>query len=125
MMTITPIALVRNNIEDIHFTEWSDTISEIKMQEQFDPHYLEPLQGASRIQVIFAFHRADKFSFSRNSKNVFAHRKAPRPNNLAVSIVKLVRVSDNCLVVKGLDAINGSPVFDLKPFNDSDLPLLN
>jgi len=122
MMTITPIALVRNNIEDIHFHEWFDTISEIKMQDLFDPHYLDPLQGASQIQVIFSFHRADKFSFSNNSKTVFAHRKAPRPNNLAVSIVKLVRVSHNCLVVKGLDAINGTPVFDIKPFSEYDLP---
>jgi tRNA (Thr-GGU) A37 N-methylase len=46
---------------------------------------------------------------------VFALRSPRRPNPIGVTVVDLVAVKGNTLLVRGLDAINGTPVLDLKP----------
>jgi len=122
MITITPVALVRNTIEDFDYSQWDEIHSEIKLIKPFDESYLAQLKVESMVQVIYHFHRASRYQLSKDNKDVFAHRNSPRPNNLAVSIVSLKRISDDVLVVQGLDAINGTPVFDIKPFGKEDLP---
>lgn len=122
MITITPVALVRNTIEDFNFSRWDEIHSEIKLIKPFDESYLEKLKVESMVQIIYHFHRANRYQLSKDNKDVFTHRDSPRPNNLAVSIVVLKRISDDVLVVQGLDAINGTPVFDIKPFGKEDLP---
>ena len=52
---------------------------------------------------------------NRPKRGVFALRTPQRPNPIGVTIVDLVRVEGNVLFVRGLDAINGTPVLDLKP----------
>jgi tRNA-Thr(GGU) m(6)t(6)A37 methyltransferase TsaA len=47
---------------------------------------------------------------------VFASRSPKRPNGIGVTVVDLLKVDDNILHVKGLDAINGTPVLDIKPY---------
>lgn len=122
MVTIAPVALVRNTIEDLDFDQWKDIVSEIKLVLPFDPHFLQYLEGVEFIQVIFYFHKSYKFQLKPDNKNVFSHRSFPRPNNLGVSVVPLKRISDDVLVVEGLDAVNGTPVFDIKPFIKEELP---
>jgi tRNA (Thr-GGU) A37 N-methylase len=47
---------------------------------------------------------------------IFAQRARHRPNPIGVTAVKLLRREENRLVVQGLDAINGTPVVDVKPY---------
>jgi tRNA-Thr(GGU) m(6)t(6)A37 methyltransferase TsaA len=47
---------------------------------------------------------------------VFASRSPYRPNRIGLTIVELLKVEENVLYVKGLDAINGTPVLDIKPY---------
>jgi tRNA (Thr-GGU) A37 N-methylase len=47
---------------------------------------------------------------------VFSQRTKFRPNPIGVTPVRLVKIDANRLVVTGLDAMDGSPVFDIKPF---------
>lgn len=55
---------------------------------------------------------------------VFATRSPVRPNPICVTTVKVVERNGNVLRVKGLDAVNGSPVIDIKPhLPSSDAPL--
>ena len=42
--------------------------------------------------------------------------RGSRPNPVSVTVCKLVAVSDNTLVVSGLDLVNGTPILDLKPY---------
>jgi len=51
---------------------------------------------------------------------VFATRTAFRPNPIGLTLVELVKRQENVLTVRGLDAYNGTPVLDLKPFNHRD-----
>lgn len=103
--------------------------SEIRAVESrivLDPAYAAGLKGlelSDRVMVIFLFHRSDGYELqqhprrdtSRPKRGVFALRTPQRPNPIGVTIVDLVRVEGNVLLVRGLDAINGTPVLDLKP----------
>jgi tRNA-Thr(GGU) m(6)t(6)A37 methyltransferase TsaA len=91
-----------------------------------DPSVTEGLQGlepGQQIMVIFCFHRAQDFDLlqhpqgdtSRPRRGVFALRSPRRPNGIGVTVVDLLSVEANVLRVRGLDAINGTPVLDLKP----------
>ena len=91
-----------------------------------DPFLVKGLTGlelGQRIMVIFYFHRSQGFELlqhprgdrSRTRRGVFALRTPRRPNPIGVTVVELVAVEGNVLRVQGLDAIDGTPVLDLKP----------
>jgi tRNA-Thr(GGU) m(6)t(6)A37 methyltransferase TsaA len=91
-----------------------------------DPSLTEGLKGLEpgrRIMVVFCFHRSQGFDLlqhpqgdrSRPRRGVFALRSPHRPNPVGVTVVDLMAVEGNVLRVRGLDAINGTPVLDLKP----------
>jgi tRNA-Thr(GGU) m(6)t(6)A37 methyltransferase TsaA len=52
---------------------------------------------------------------------VFAVRTNLRPNPIGLTLVKLLRVEENVLTVQGLDAFNGTPVLDIKPYDTWDV----
>lgn len=72
--------------------------------------------------VVFYFHRSQGYDLcqhprgdqSRPQRGVFALRSPRRPNPIGVTEVELMAVERNVLRVRGLDAINGTPVLDLK-----------
>jgi tRNA-Thr(GGU) m(6)t(6)A37 methyltransferase TsaA len=103
-----------------------DTIRAAESQIFLDPTLVEGLAGleaGQKIMVVFYFHRAQGYELhqhprgdvTRPRRGVFALRSPRRPNPIGVTVVDLVAVEDNALHVCGLDAINGTPVLDLKP----------
>jgi tRNA-Thr(GGU) m(6)t(6)A37 methyltransferase TsaA len=84
---------------------------------------LKGLEAGHQIMVIFHLHRAQGYDLlqhprgdrSRLRRGVFALRSPRRPNPIGITVVDLVAVEGTVLRVKGLDAINGTPVLDLKP----------
>ncbi len=89
---------------------------------------LEGLTGFSHVWVLFWFHENDdpekratlKVHPRRNPANpltgVFATRAPVRPNLIALTCCRIISVQKNILEVEGLDAHEGSPVLDLKPY---------
>jgi tRNA-Thr(GGU) m(6)t(6)A37 methyltransferase TsaA len=81
------------------------------------------LEPGQQIMVIFVFHRSAGYDLrqhprgdsTRPLRGVFALRSPRRPNPIGVSLVRLVAYQENILEVDGLDAINGTPVLDIKP----------
>jgi tRNA-Thr(GGU) m(6)t(6)A37 methyltransferase TsaA len=84
---------------------------------------LKGLEPGQQIMVVFYFHRSEGFELlqhprgdqNRPKRGVFALRSPNRPNPIGVSVVDLIGVEGNVLRVRGLDAISGTPVLDLKP----------
>jgi tRNA-Thr(GGU) m(6)t(6)A37 methyltransferase TsaA len=84
---------------------------------------LEGLEKEPRILVVFHFHRSEGWDLrqhprgdsTRPKRGVFALRSPRRPNGIGVSEVNLLEVKGNILRVHGLDAVDGTPVLDLKP----------
>jgi tRNA-Thr(GGU) m(6)t(6)A37 methyltransferase TsaA len=90
-------------------------------------HGLTGLDAFSHILVVFYMHR---YTFDANSDlvrrpqgrpdmpevGIFAQRAKHRPNPIGVTAVELVSVEGNVVTVRGLDAIDGTPVLDVKPY---------
>lgn len=94
-----------------------------------DPAYaegLKGLEGEPRILVLFAFHLSEGWDLlqhprgdlSRERRGVFALRSPRRPNPLGATEVALLGLDGNTLTVRGLDAVDGTPVLDIKPAPD-------
>jgi tRNA-Thr(GGU) m(6)t(6)A37 methyltransferase TsaA len=103
-----------------------DTLRAAVSRIVLEPALAEGLQGlapGSKILVIFNFHLAEGFGLlqyprgdeSRPKRGVFALRSPYRPNGIGVSEVELLAINGNVLSVRGLDAINWTPVLDIKP----------
>ena len=91
-----------------------------------DPTLVEGLSGlepGQQVMVVFYFHRTQDYDLrqhprgdlSRPLRGVFALRSPRRPNPIGLTVVDLVAIEGNVLHVQGLDAINHTPVLDLKP----------
>jgi tRNA-Thr(GGU) m(6)t(6)A37 methyltransferase TsaA len=84
---------------------------------------LTGLNVGDKVLVVFYFHQSKGYDLlqhprgdqSRSKRGVFTLRSPKRPNPIGISEVELLEVKDNILTVRGLDALNGSPVLDLKP----------
>jgi tRNA-Thr(GGU) m(6)t(6)A37 methyltransferase TsaA len=84
---------------------------------------LKGLEPGRQILVVYYFHRSDGYDLCqhprgdrhRPRRGVFALRSPRRPNPVGVTVVDLVAIAGTVLTVRGLDAINGTPVLDLKP----------
>ncbi len=106
--------------------ESPDTLRAAVSRIVLEPALVEGLQGltpGSKVLVIFNFHLAEGFELlqhprgdkSRPKRGVFALRSPLRPNHIGITEVELLTVENNVLSVRGLDAINGTPVLDIMP----------
>jgi tRNA-Thr(GGU) m(6)t(6)A37 methyltransferase TsaA len=106
---------------------WGDIVSEIRLDEtKFTPDALEGLAEFSHVEVLFYFHGVSEDSVvsgrrhPRSNPNwpqvgIFAQRGKARPNRIAATVCGLLSVEGLTLKVQGLDALDGSPVLDIKP----------
>jgi len=105
--------------------EMKDIISEIIIKKEYADG-LYKIEENKYIMVVFAFHRKEDKSYDLigerrygGEKGVFSSRSPRRPSSIGVTVVKLLNRDDNILKVKGLDAINETPVLDIKPFAEN------
>lgn len=101
--------------------EMRKKVSEIVIKEEYLKG-LEKLEESDYLVVIFAFHLAEGFDLIGKrryggERGVFASRSPRRPNPIGVTTVKLLAINENIIKVKGLDALNGTPVLDIKPYS--------
>ena len=83
---------------------------------------LKDLDGFSHIILIYHFHLSKKYNLlvkpymDDNFHGVFATRAPSRPNNIGISVVKLLKIEDNKLYIENVDIIDGTPLLDIKPY---------
>ncbi len=126
MLNLEPIGFVRNGEEEN--SDFSDVVSEIVIRMEL-AEGLFRIEEMDEIDVLFWFDRSSgpqmKVHPKGNPDNplvgVFASRSPNRPNPIGVTRVKLLSVEGNILTVKGLDALNGTPVIDIKPARRPEL----
>ena len=127
MIQLKPIAIVHNGMgEGHHDTRWHEIESDIVVNEEWR-EALDGLEQFSHIWIIFYF---DRITPPRpDSPRVhpmrrkglplvgrFATRTPQRPNPIGLSPVELLAVRGNTLRVRGLEALEGTPVLDIKPY---------
>ena len=133
MYNIEPVGFVRNTRIKPEDDYWGNVDSEIIISDKLSSECLKGIEEFSHLEIIYYFHLADlskviiSAGYPRNNKKypkvgIFAQRKKARPNLLGSSIVKLNSVNNKTLKVSGLDAVNGTPVIDIKPVLNEFLP---
>ncbi len=83
---------------------------------------LKDLEGFSHIYLFYLFHESDGYELhcrpyrDHIPRGVFACRAPRRPNQLGMSVVRLVKCEGNFLTVAEVDMLDGSPLLDIKPY---------
>jgi len=125
-MWVEPIGRVCNAAEEKQ--DFEGLISEIEVFPEF-AEGLYRIEDVPELLILFVFDRSTSYEMHvhprgdlRNPEvGVFASRSPNRPNFIGVTQVELLRREGNVLTVKGLDALNGTPVIDIKPAVRRDL----
>jgi tRNA-Thr(GGU) m(6)t(6)A37 methyltransferase TsaA len=133
MITLTPIGYVSSSRDDLSDDGWDAIEARIDLCADFGPEALDGLEAFSHIEVVYFFNRVAEDQIERGARHprgnlawpkagIFAQRGKNRPNRLGVSVARLTRREGCRLTVQGLDAINGTPVLDIKPVMREFLP---
>ena len=132
-LTVEPIGFVVGGRTEVVDDDWGAVTAVIRLSDKFSPDAVLGLDGFSHLEVVYAFHRADPAELERGARHprgntdwprvgIFAQRGKDRPNRLGVSRCELLRVEGTAVWVRGLDAVDGTPVLDLKPAMREFLP---
>jgi len=125
--SIQPIGYVQSayaQTEDVAHTHtgWTVGVSQIRLLPRYAKG-LGGLTGYSHIIVLFRVHRAKEWKMPKDHNKpphvkVLATRMPVRPNFVGMSVVELLSFSTDTgeVIVKGLDALDGTPVIDIKPY---------
>ncbi len=130
---IEPIGFVRAARTAPEDDDWGGETAIIELADGFDAESLEGLDAFSHAEILYVFDRvpAEKIvTGARHPRNntawpkvgIFAQRGKNRPNRLGSTIVRIVRREGRALHVAELDAIDGTPVVDIKPVMREFLP---
>ncbi|GGB27977.1 tRNA (N6-threonylcarbamoyladenosine(37)-N6)-methyltransferase TrmO [Flexivirga endophytica] len=122
-----PVAVVREGRATPDDDYWGDSVCRIELTAAYEPESLAGLGDFSHLEVVYVFDRVDPESVettARHPRNrddwplvgIFGQRGKRRPNRLGVSRCRLLQVDGRSLVVEGLDAVDGTPVLDIKPW---------
>jgi len=99
----------------------NDKISKIEISKEYEGG-LKDIEGFTHLHVFYWLHKSKGFSLLVTTPwdtiphGLFTTRSPHRPNPIGHAVVELVEQKDNILSVRGLDAIEGTPVIDIKPY---------
>jgi len=125
---LKPIGRVRNSIRAKKREGWESVISRIELLPRYTGA-LEGIEGYSHFLVLFWLSRVPPLARGKKLKihprsrpdlplvGLFATRTQYRPNPIGLTQAQLLGRKGNILIVKGLDALNGTPVLDIKPIS--------
>ena len=125
-ITLEPVGIVRNNIAQRMMRGWEEIVSEVIIEERW-AEALEGIEDFSHIIVLFWMHRLpaeQRLNTQTHPQGrqdlplvgIFVTRSPRRPNPVGLTVVELLERNGNRLKVRGLDALEGSPVLDIKPY---------
>lgn len=129
---LTPIATVKNTRTVPGDDFWGGTISEIELVEGVPEEALQGIELFSHVEIIYYFDRvggkadlfdASKMVYARRPRGnpeypvmgIFAQRNKDRPNEIGLTTAELIEHTGRVIRVRYLDAIDGTPVLDIKP----------
>ncbi|SNT18550.1 tRNA (Thr-GGU) A37 N-methylase [Noviherbaspirillum humi] len=131
---MTPIGFVRGGRREATKDGWGSNRSRLELDAaRFAPDSLAGIEDLSHVEVVFYFHvDADEpmETGARHPRNrsdwpsvgIFAQRGRMRPNRIGVSVCRVLGVHGLAIEVEGLDAVDGTPLLDIKPVWEGYLP---
>jgi tRNA-Thr(GGU) m(6)t(6)A37 methyltransferase TsaA len=127
VVRLDPIGRVEGGRGEPVDDDWGDVEAVKRLHDPFGPEALAGLDAFSHLEVVYAFHlvveaavvpgaRPPRGSRDWPRVGIFAQRGKDRPNRLGVSRCELRGFEGRVLPVRGLDAVDGTPVLDIKPW---------
>jgi tRNA (adenine37-N6)-methyltransferase len=128
VISIDPIGVVVGGRTDAIDDDWGGVEAVVALRaDRFGPDAVNGLEEFSHLCVVFHFHLVEESAVVTGARHprgnpewpavgMFAQRAKMRPNRLGVSHCGLLAVDGLNLSVRGLDAVDGTPVLDVKPF---------
>lgn len=124
-ISLKPIAKVKNSRTEPIDDHWEAVIAEIELADHLPTEAFENISDFSHLEIVYYFDKvkSQDIVFSgrpRGNPNypvtgIFAQRKKDRPNTIGLCTVELLEHTGRTIKVKFLDAIDGTPVLDIKP----------
>jgi len=133
MFTLSQVGVVRSGRTAPEDDYWGDAAATIELAPDVPTEALDGIDEYSHAEIFFILDRVDETAVERGSRHprgntawprvgIFAQRAKARPNRLAATIVRITQREGRVLRVSGLDAIDGTPVVDIKPVLREFLP---
>jgi tRNA (adenine37-N6)-methyltransferase len=125
-ITMEPVGFVQNDVQDQVDENWGKVRSKIELEPEFHGGLLGLAEFSHVIILTWLneAHYSTEQHLQRHPRGleelplvgIFAQRSKDRPNRIGLTAARLFAVGENWLEVEGLDAINGTPVLDIKPY---------
>lgn len=130
---LIPIAHVHGARAEVEDDHWGGAESRIVLNETVDESALAGIELFSHAEILFVFDRVDPAKVIRGARHprnnkdwpltgILAQRAKNRPNRIGSTICRVVRREGRTLWVRELDAVEGTPVIDIKPVLREFLP---
>jgi tRNA-Thr(GGU) m(6)t(6)A37 methyltransferase TsaA len=125
---MTPIGAVKSTRKQVSDDNWDSEKSWVELdQSQFSSEALMGLSDFSHAEIFFYMDRVDPTRIERVARHprnnpewpkvgIFAQRGKKRPNQIGATVCRVLKVEGFALHVEGLDAVEGTPVLDIKPW---------
>jgi tRNA-Thr(GGU) m(6)t(6)A37 methyltransferase TsaA len=127
IIPLEPIGFLVGGRTEVADDDWGDVQAQIELDaSRFDAEALAGLNEFSHLLVIYHFDRVDPARIENTARRprnnpswpkvgIFAQRGKNRPNRLGVSVCRILAVENLRIRVEGLDALDGTPILDIKP----------
>lgn len=113
--------------------DWGNSRAHIQLDARFTPDALHGLEAFSHAEIVFLFDRVTDAEITTGARHprgntdwprvgIFAQRGKNRPNRIGICVCRILAVDGLIVAVEGLDAIDGTPVLDIKPVMTGFLP---
>ena len=133
MITVEPIGHVRSGRRELTDDDWDSVPARIELRADLPLESLDGIEEFSHAEIVYHFDRVPESSIERGARHprgnrdwprvgIFAQRAKDRPNRLGVTVVRIEKREGRILTVRGLDAVDGTPVLDIKPVMAEFLP---
>lgn len=123
---LKPIGVIRSPYREMDQAPFQGPLSSdestVEVFEEYVPG-LKDVEAASHLYILYWADRASRdilqtvTPWGPELRGIFACRSPARPNPVNLCVVELLRREGNRLVVRGLDAVDGSPLLDIKPYS--------
>ncbi|WP_425228083.1 SAM-dependent methyltransferase [Sphingomonas sp.] len=131
--TVEPVGHVRGGREVVEDDDWGAVTAAIELADGYPAEALAGLADFSHAEIVFLFDRVPPEKIETGARRprgradwplvgIFAQRGKNRPNRIGLTICTIVGVEGRTLRVRGLDAVDGTPVIDIKPVMTGFLP---
>jgi tRNA (adenine37-N6)-methyltransferase len=120
-----PIGIIHSPFQERKQTPIQASRSQAQGQVEVYPEFaagLEDIEGFSHIILLYVFHQSSGFELrikpflDDRQHGLFATRYPWRPNQIGISVVKLIAHDENILQIEGVDVLDGTPLLDIKPY---------